>query len=106
MDHLKIVIVKSLELSLIICQNWQLDLFKWDFSCEHNKIAKKKPDKIEPSTSRLLLNIQTTMFIHIIFFKASLFIFDYAMLSKLPSTEMLAANAGNFSRLSYQFGKL
>ena len=61
MDHLKIVIVKSLELSLIICQNWQLDLFKWDFSCEHNKIA-KKPDKIEPSTSRLLLNIQTTTY--------------------------------------------
>ena len=42
MDHLKIVIVKSLELSLIICQNWQLDLIKWDFSCEHNKIAKNQ----------------------------------------------------------------
>ena len=42
MDHLKIVIVKSLKLSLIIGQNWQLDLFKWDFSCEHNKIAKNQ----------------------------------------------------------------
>ena len=38
MDHVKIVIVKSLELPAFKSQqNWQLDLFKWNFECEHTK---------------------------------------------------------------------